>query len=337
MQLSFQGLSLGHGLNRLGRVVSLDDVLAARETIAGRLHRTPTFSSAALSELAGAHVHLKAELFQRTGSFKPRGVLNRVATLTPDERERGVITWSAGNHAQAVAYAAAREGTDCLVVMSEGANPLKVDATRGYGADVDLQAPTHPEAYERLLALIEETGRTFIHPFDDPLVIAGQGTVGLEIVEDVPDPDVVVVPVGGGGLISGIATAVKGLRPEARIVGVEPQGSTALSSALAAGAVVQVESKTIADGLAPPFAGELALAIAQERVDEVVLVSEEEIENGFRFLYQRAKLACEPAGAAATGALLAGKIACRPGETVVAVVSGGNAAPETASAILARR
>jgi threonine dehydratase len=318
-------------------VVSLDDVLAARETIAGRLHRTPTFSSATLSEWTRARVHLKAELFQRTGSFKPRGVLNRLAALTPDERARGVITWSAGNHAQAVAYASAQEGIDCLVVMSQGANPLKVEATRGYGAKVDLEAPSHPQAYERLLALIEETGRTFVHPFDDPLVIAGQGTVGLELVEDVPDASVVIVPVGGGGLISGIATAVKGLRPEARVVGVEPEGSQALTAALAAGAVVQVESQTIADGLAPPFAGELALSIAKERVDEIVLVTEEEIEEGFRFLYQRAKLACEPAGAAATAALLAGKVAVEPRETVVAVVSGGNAAPQIASAILARR
>jgi threonine dehydratase len=318
-------------------VISLDDVLAARETIAGRLHRTPTFGSATLGALTGARVHLKAELFQRTGSFKPRGVLNRLAALTPDERARGVITWSAGNHAQAVAWAAAREGVTCLVVMSQGANPLKVEATRGYGGEVDLEAPSHSEAYERLLALIEETGRTFVHPFDDPLVAAGQGTVGLELVEDVPDVDVVVVPVGGGGLISGISTAVKGLRPGARVVGVEPEGSQALSAALAAGAVVQVESHTIADGLAPPFAGELALTIAKERVDEIVLVTEEEIEDGFRFLYQRAKLACEPAGAAATAALLAGKVSAEAGQAVVAVVSGGNAAPQTASAILARR
>jgi threonine dehydratase len=318
-------------------VISLDDVLAARETIAGRLHRTPTFGSATLGALTGARVHLKAELFQRTGSFKPRGVLNRLAALTPDERSRGVITWSAGNHAQAVAWAAAREGVTCLVVMSQGANPLKVEATRGYGGEVDLEAPSHSEAYERLLALIEETGRTFVHPFDDPLVAAGQGTVGLELVEDVPDVDVVVVPVGGGGLISGISTAVKGLRPGARVVGVEPEGSQALSAALAAGAVVQVESHTIADGLAPPFAGELALTIAKERVDEIVLVTEEEIEDGFRFLYQRAKLACEPAGAAATAALLAGKVSAEAGQAVVAVVSGGNAAPQTASAILARR
>jgi threonine dehydratase len=318
-------------------VISLDDVLAARETIAGRLHRTPTFGSATLGARTGARVHLKAELFQRTGSFKPRGVLNRLAALTPDECARGVITWSAGNHAQAVAWAAAREGVTCLVVMSQGANPLKVEATRGYGAEVDLEAPSHSEAYERLLALIEETGRTFVHPFDDPLVAAGQGTGGLELVEDVPDVDVVIVPIGGGGLISGISTALKGLRPSARVVGVEPEGSQALTAALAAGAVVQVESQTIADGLAPPFAGELALAIAKERVDEIVLVTEEEIEDGFRFLYQRAKLACEPAGAAATAALLAGKVSAEAGQAVVVVVSGGNAAPQTASAILARR
>jgi threonine dehydratase len=318
-------------------VVSLDHVLAARATIGERLHRTPTFSSATLSELTGARVHLKAELFQRTGSFKPRGVLNKLASLTEGERSRGVITWSAGNHAQAVAYAAAREETDCLVVMSAGANPLKVAATRGYGAEVDLEAPTHGDAYERLLELIEQTGRIFVHPFDDPLVIAGQGTVGLEIAEDVPDADIVIVPIGGGGLISGVATAVKGLRPGSTVIGVEPEGSQALTAALAAGKIVQVESSTIADGLAPPFAGELALAIAQDRVDEIALVSEAEIEEGFRFLYRRAKLACEPAGAAATAALLAGKVLFEPGQTVVCVVSGGNAAPETASAILAAR
>ncbi len=317
--------------------VSLDDVLAARETIAGRLHRTPTFTSATLSELTGARAHLKAELFQRTGAFKTRGALNRLAALGADERGAGVTTWSAGNNAQAVAYASAQEGIDCLVFMWQGANPLKVEATRGYGAEVDLEAPDPTAAYERLLEVVEKTGRTFVHPFDDPLVIAGQGTVGLELVEDVPRVDVVVVPIGGGGLISGVATAVKGLRPEARIVGVEPEGSQAMTAALAAGEVVRVESKTIADGLAAPFAGARTLAIVRDRVDEVVLVSEDEIEDGFRFLYQRAKLACEPAGAAATAALLAGKVRLDPGETVVAVVSGGNAAPQTASAILARR
>src|SRR5262249_21630605 len=160
-----------------------------------RVHRTPTFSTRTLGKQIGAGAFLKAELFQRTGSFKPRGVLNKIASLTPEERSRGVVTWSAGNHAQAVAYAAAQQALDGLAVMSGEANPLKVAATRAYGAEVDLEARGHGEAYERLLQLIDETGRTFIHPFDDPLVIAGQGTVGLEIAEDVPEASLVVVPI----------------------------------------------------------------------------------------------------------------------------------------------
>jgi threonine dehydratase len=318
-------------------VVALDDVLAARETIAGRLHRTPMLSSATLSELTGATVHLKAELFQRTGSFKPRGVLNRIAALTPDERASGVVTWSAGNAAQAVAWCAAAAGTACRVFMWRTASPYKVAAARGYGAEVDLGAEDAAEAHGRLLAHVERTGAVFVHPFDDPLLHAGHGTLGLELLEDVPDVDVVVVPVGGGGLISGVATALKGMRPDVRVVGVEPEGAAGLSAALAAGAVVPIVPRSIADGLAAPFTGEESLAVCRERVDEVVLVSEEEIENGCRFLYTRAKLACEPAGAASTAALLAAKIPLHRGETAVAVVSGGNIAPETASAILARR
>ena len=312
-------------------------MLAARRAIGGLLHRTPTFSSATLSELTGARVSLKAELFQRTGSFKPRGVLTKLASLTPEERARGVIGISAGNHAQALAYCARSEGIGALLVMWADANPAKVAATRGYGAEVDLEAPGPTEAFDRLAELVEETGRTLVHPFDDPLVIAGQGTVGLELVEDVPDVDVVVVPVGGGGLISGVATAVKGLRPQARIVAVEPELSPALHEGLKAGHSVSVHPRSIADGLGAPFAGDNAVAIGAALGVESVLVSEQEIEEGFRFLYQRAKLACEPAGAAATGALLAGKIPFDPGESVVAVVSGGNVAPETASAILALR
>ena len=313
--------------------VGREDVERAAEVIAGRLHRTPTLSCRTL----GPDVFLKAELFQRTGSFKPRGVLNRLAALTTHEKVSGIVTWSAGNHAQAVAYGSALEGLDCLVVMSRGANPAKVAATRGYGAEVDLEAANHEEAYERLLEVIDTTGRTFVHPFDDPLVIAGQGTIGLEILEDVPEPDVVVVPVGGGGLVSGIAIAIKEERPGTRVVGVEPVASNALSAALAAGEVVWVESHTIADGLGPPFAGELPLAICRERVDEVVLVTEDEIAAGFRFLYERAKLACEPAGAAAVAALLAGKVRLEPGSPVVAVVSGGNADSQMAADILAGR
>jgi threonine dehydratase len=317
--------------------ISLDTVLAARETIAGRVHRTPTFGSATLSELAGLRVHLKAELFQRTGSFKPRGVLNKLAALTPEERSRGVIGISAGNHAQALAYGARAAGLSVLVVMWADANPAKIDAARAYGADVDLEAPGPTEAFDRLDELVAETGRTLVHPFDDPLVIAGQGTVGLEIVEDVPEVDLVVVPVGGGGLISGVATAVKGLRPQARVVAVEPELSPALHEGLAAGRPVPVQPRSIADGLGAPFAGGNAVEVCAALGVESVLVSEEEIEDGFRFLYQRAKLACEPAGAAAAAALLAGKVAVSGAETAAVVVSGGNAAPETASAILARR
>jgi threonine dehydratase len=296
------------------------DVERARAVIAGRIHRTPMLSSAALG------THLKAELFQKTGSFKVRGALNRVAALTEDERRRGVVTWSAGNHAQAVAWAAAQYGVDCRVVMWEGVNTVKVDATRGYGATVDLSSPNPSVAYERAL---EETGRVFIHPHDDPWVIAGQGTVALEILEDVPDVATVVVGVGGGGLVSGIVTALAG---RARIVAVEPERAQAFRAGLEAGHSVRVETSTIADGLAPPFAGELALQICRGAVDSV-LVSEEEIADGMRFLYTRAKLACEPAGAAAAAAVLAGKVDLANGPTVV-IVSGGNAVAKQAAAIL---
>src|SRR4051794_32235688 len=311
---------------------SRDDVLRARETIAGKLLRTPVFSSRTLSELTGARVHLKAELFQRTGSFKPRGMLAKLASLTEDEKRRGVVTWSAGNAAQGLAWSAAIEGIPCRVFMWQNANAYKVAATRGYGAEIEMEAENAAAAHERLLEHVEATGAVFVHPFDDPVLQSGHGTLGLEIAEEVPKPDVVVVPVGGGGLIAGVASAL-----DCRVIGVEPRGAASLSAALAAGKPVPIEPSSIADGLAAPFTGEHSLAVARERVDEMVLVSEEEIEEAFRFLYARAKLACEPAGAASTAALLAGKISLEPGETVVLVVSGGNAAPETASAILARR
>jgi threonine dehydratase len=316
-------------------VIGLDDVRAARRAIGGRLHRTPVFSSATLGELTGGRVFLKAELFQRTGSFKPRGVLTKLASLSAEEKARGVIGISAGNHAQALAYAASLEGIDALVVMWQGASELKIAAARGYGATIDLEATGSAEAFERLETLLEETGRTLVHPFDDPVVMAGQGTIGLEIVEDVPDVDVVLVPVGGGGLISGIATAVKSLRPEARVVGVEPELSAALHEGLRAGRQVRVEPLSLADGLAGPFAGENCLAVCAALRVETALVSENDLAAAFRFLYGRAKLACEVAGAATTAALLGGAVRLQPGERAVAVVSGGNVAPQTASAILA--
>jgi threonine dehydratase len=318
-------------------VISLDDVLSARATIGDRVHRTPTLSSATLSRRVGAPVHLKAELFQRTGSFKPRGVLNKLASLSGDEKARGVIGISAGNHAQALAYGSSLEQIDALIVMWKGASEQKIAATQGYGAAVDLEAADPTEAFERLEHLMNETGRVLVHPFDDPLVMAGQGTVGLELIEDVPDAAVVVVPIGGGGLISGVATAVRGLRPEARVIGVEPESSNAMRAAVDAGERVDIVPTSIADGLNAPHAGRNALEVVRERVDEIVLVSEDEIEEAFRVLYTRAKLACEPAGAAATAALLSGKIALKPGSPVVVVVSGGTVAPHTASAILAGR
>src|SRR5262245_36031645 len=311
--------------------LSLDDVVAARAVIAGRLHRTPMFSSATLSRRVGAPVHLKAELFQRTGSFKPRGVLTKLASLSDEEKRRGVIGISAGNHAQALAYCAALDGIDALLVMWEGASPQKIAATRAYGAAVDLEASGPGEAFDRLHELIEETGRPLVHPFDDPLTIAGQGTVGLEIVEDVAETTVVLVPVGGGGLVAGVALGAEGRR----IVAVEPELSDALHRGLEAGESVRIEPKSMADGISAPFAGELPIQICRDRDVETVLVSEDEIAEGMRFLYGRAKLACEPAAAVGVAALLAGKVEVDPHETVAVVVSGGNVATEMASAILA--
>jgi threonine dehydratase len=318
-----------------GSLLSLDDVYSARERIGDRLHRTPLLRSGTLSEQIGADARFKAELFQRTGSFKPRGVLNKLATLSEEEKRRGVISISAGNHAQALAYASGVEGIDALVVMWQTASPMKVAAARGYGATIDTEAPDIPAAFERLEQLIEETGRTLVHPYDDPLVMAGQGTVGLEILEDMPEADVVLVQVGGGGLVSGIATAVKGLRPDARVVAVEPERSPALHESLKAGEPVTVEAKSIADGLNGPYAGANCVRVCTELGVESVLVTEQALEEAFRFMYGRMKLACEVAGAATAAALLSRAVEIEPGQTVAAVVSGGNVAPKTAAAILA--
>jgi threonine dehydratase len=316
-------------------VLSLDDVHRARESIGGRLHRTPLLRSATLSEQVGADVRFKAELLQRTGSFKPRGVLNKLGTLSDEEKQRGVISISAGNHAQALAYASAVEGIDALVVMWQTASPMKIAAARGYGATIDTEAPDIPAAFERLDELIESTGRTLVHPYDDPLVMAGQGTVGLEMLEDAPAAEVVIVPVGGGGLVSGIATAVKGISPGARVVAVEPERSPALHESLKAGEPVTVEAKSIADGLNGPYAGGNCVRVCTELGVESVLVTEEALREAFIFMYGRMKLACEVAGAATAAALMSGAVDFEPGQTIAAVVSGGNVAPKTAAAILA--
>ena len=316
-------------------LLSLDDVYQARERIGDRLHRTPLLSSRTMSERTGVDVHFKAELFQRTGSFKPRGVLSKLATLSEEEKRRGVISISAGNHAQALAYASAVEGIDALVVMWQTASQMKIAAAREYGATIDTDAPDIPAAFERLDELIASTGRTLVHPYDDPAVIAGQGTVGLEILEDLPDVDVVLVQVGGGGLVSGIATAVKGAKAGTRVVAIEPERSCALHQSLEAGRPVTVEAKSIADGLNGPYAGENCVEICSRLGVESVLVSEDALREAFRFMYARMKLACEVAGAATAAALLAGAVDLEPGSKVAAVVSGGNVAPKTAAAILA--
>jgi threonine dehydratase len=309
---------------------AISDIVAGATAVGRRLPRTPLLRA----EELGPRAYLKAELFQRTGSFKPRGVLNKLAGLSAEERRRGVITTSAGNLAAALAYGAALESVDCLVVMWQGASEHKIAAARRYGAAVDVEARNAGEAFGRMGELQRESGRALIHPWDDLLVLAGHATVGLEIVEDRPDVEAVVVPVGGGGLIAGIASAVKALRPDARIIAVEPEQAASLHAALGAGKPVPVSPSSIADGLNAPFVGERCLAICRELVDETVLVSEDEIRAGFRFLYDRAKLAAEPAGAVATAALLAGKVPDSEARTTVSVVSGGNVSAETASAIL---
>ena len=304
-------------------MVDRDDVTRARRVVESHLVRTPTLKSRTLG------ARLKCELFQRTGSFKPRGALNKLSTLSDDEKRRGVIAISAGNHAQATAFAAGEYGVDALIVMWQGASEQKIEATRGYGGTVDLEATSPVDAWDRLNELIEQTGRTLVHPFDDPAIMAGAGTVGLEIEEDAPDADTVIVPVGGGGLIGGIVAAIGA---ETRVVGVEPEGSASLYDGLKAGQPVHGTPKTIADGLNAAFAGALALQICRDI--EVVLVTEEEIKTAFRFVYERANLACEPAGAAGAAALLAGKI---DADNPVIVVSGGNVSAQTASDILASR
>jgi threonine dehydratase len=301
-------------------VLTRDDVLRARATIGDRLARTPTLRSRALG------AHLKCELFQRTGSFKSRGALNKLSSLTAHEKRRGVITISAGNHAQAVAWAAAEQGVDALVIMAATASPQKIAATRAYGATVDLAAASWVEAFERLDRLMEETGRVLVHPHEDPLVLAGAGTLALEIEEDAADADAVVVAVGGGGLIGGIQAAIG---DQTRVIAVEPERAQALRAAIDAGHPVTLEPSSIADGCNAPRVGRLPFELCRHL--EHVLVSEDEIKEAFRFLYARTKLAVEPAGAVAAAALLAKKI---DAEKPVVVVSGGNVSAEIASGIL---
>jgi threonine dehydratase len=305
----------------------LEDIRAARERIAGRVHRTPTVSATRLGERAGVgtQLFLKCESLQKTGSFKSRGALNALLQLDAGARTRGVVTVSAGNHAQAIAWAAAVAGVRATVVMPTVASSGKVAASRGYGAEVVLHGATGAEAFAKAHELAAQFGLVFVHPFDDPAVMAGAGTTALELLEDVDDLDVVIVGIGGGGLLGGMAVALRELRPDLRIYGVEPTGAAAMRQSLDAGRPVRLEAtRTIADGLAAPMAGDATYPIIRDNVDDVVLVTDDQIAQGMRDLLIYAKLLAEPAGAAATAALLCGAIPVGPGDRVAAVVSGGN-------------
>ncbi|TKX44572.1 MULTISPECIES: threonine ammonia-lyase [unclassified Halorubrum] len=306
-------------------MLSLADIREARERVSDVARHTPLERSRSFSEMSGADLHLKLENFQRTGAFKIRGAMNRIRTLSAAEREAGVVTASAGNHAQGVALAASRAGVDATVVMPKFAPVSKVKATRGYGASVRLEGVDYDEAQAYAHQLERDEGRTYVHAFDDPVVMAGQGTLGLEIVDDCPDLDTVVVPIGGGGLISGVAVAIKEQIPDVRVVGVQAEGAASAAKSLEAGEVAEIDSvDTIADGIATRSIGEETLAVMQEYVDEVVTVDDREIALALTLLLERAKTLVEGAGAVALAAVLSDAFEYDDGETVVAALCGGN-------------
>jgi threonine dehydratase len=306
--------------------VTLDDVRAAREVLAGVVRPTPLEFSRALSDRVGGPVHLKCENLQRAGSFKIRGAYTRMSRLTPQEKARGVVAASAGNHAQGVALAAQLLGLTATVFMPTVAPIPKLLATRGYGARVELIGLTIDDALVRARQYMQETGAVLIHPFDHADIVAGQGTVGLEILEECPDVRTVVVCTGGGGLLGGIAAAVKGLRPDVTVVGVQAQRAAAYPPSLAAGHPVPLERmSTMADGIAVGCPGEVPFQLVRDLVDRVTTVDEDALSRALLFLLERAKLVVEPAGAAGVAAVLADPRAYEP--PVVAVLSGGNIDP----------
>lgn len=317
--------------------VTLEDVQQARERIATTVIRTPLLPAFALPMDGNAELWIKAENFQRTGSFKFRGAYNAVAGLPSDERRRGVITYSSGNHGQAVACAAHLLGVRAIIVMPEDAVPVKVAATRRWGAEVVFAGHTSLHRQARAEELIAAHGYTVIPPFDDPRIIAGQGTAGLEIVEQLPDVEVVAVQIGGGGLISGIATAVKGLRRDVRVIGVEPEGGADARDSFRSGErVTWAHVDTVADGLRTSRIGELNFSIITSLLDDIVTVSDAEILETVGRLALDVKLVAEPSGAVATAAVLSRKLAVE-GRKVVTVVSGGNIAPELLATCLEER
>jgi threonine dehydratase len=298
---------------------------AACSRVAPHIHHTPLLSSRTLSERTGFDVRLKAEIFQRTGSYKIRGPLNKFPQLTAEERRRGVVCSSAGNHAQGVALAARIHGMQAVVVMAENATPSKVAATLGYGAEVVRHGTIWDEANEKALELVRDRGLTYIHPFDDLQLIAGQGTLGLEIVRDWPDVDVVLVPIGGGGLISGVSMAIKNLKPSVKVIGVESSGAPGMRDSVRAGSVVTLDTvDCIIDGLRVKRVGETTFEVVRRFVDDIVTLPDGQIFDAMVWIMAHAKLVVEGAAASPVGALLQGLVDIPPGAKVACVLSGGN-------------
>jgi threo-3-hydroxy-L-aspartate ammonia-lyase len=316
-------------------MIELADVEAAAQRLEGVANRTPVFTSRTLDGIVGASVHVKAECFQRGGAFKFRGAFNKISSLPRESLARGVFAYSSGNHAQAVAIAAQLMGTHATILMPDDAPAAKVDATRGYGAEIVVYDRWSESREELGARLAEERGLALVRPYDDPLVMAGQGTTALELLADAPDLDTLVVPVGGGGLIAGCATAAKALRPGIRVVGVEPETGDDTARSLAAGKRVHLGvPRTIADGLQAAEPGELTFEVNRRLVDEIVTVDDSEMVDAMGFLFDRLKLVTEPSGAVGIAALLARRV---PGERVGVVISGGNVGVARFAELLAAR
>jgi threonine dehydratase len=324
-------------------IVPLERFRDARRVLDGRIHRTPILSSSTAARVLAAggvnvadgRIYAKAEHLQKTGAFKIRGALNKMGSLSAAERAAGVITLSAGNHAQGVALAAHEAGVHAVVMMPAGAVRSKVDACVGYGADVILYGRNVGETWARMDEVQAERGLTFVPPFDDPWILAGQGTIGLEILDDLPEVDVVVAGIGGGALCTGTAAAVKETRPGVRVYGVEPERSNALSLALERNEIVRIVPASVADGLGAPFAGEWTMAMGRRYLDGIVLLDDATILAGVGFALERMKQLVEPAGAAALAAVLFGRIPIRDGERVCVVLSGGNVETDRLGELLA--
>ena len=304
--------------------LSLADFAAVRARIAPHIKHTPLVTSRQLNELSGYEVRLKAEMFQRVGSYKIRGPLNKFALMPEEQKRRGVVCSSAGNHAQGVALAARIHGMRAVVCMATNATPAKIAATRGYGAEVVLHGSIWDEANEKARELVRTEGLIYVHPFDDEQLIAGQGTLGLEVIQDWPELDAIVVPIGGGGLISGVAMAVKSHNPRVRVIGVESSDGPAMQRSVQSGRLETIDCRTVIDGLRVRRVGEINFDVVQRYVDDIVALPDREIFDAMIWVMERCKLVVEGAAAAPVAALLHGLITLPAGSKVVVVLSGGN-------------